>query len=204
MRSKIYWIALALAGLSAGALAQVGPNVQPTSGGMDKAGRIEPTVGDAGIAMCFGDGTGAMCKHRHQGDLGRGCENSLRTGGARLVADGMPRVSEDSVTFHVDGLPISTTVMYFQGTKAALGGFGYPFGDGIMCVSGSIRRLEVKRGNNGFSAYPGPFDPSISVVGNVSVRDPIRYYQVMYRDAGWMGTHTTFNLTNAWMVHWIP
>jgi hypothetical protein len=34
--------------------------------------------------------------------------------------------------------------------------------------------------------------------------EPIQYYQVMYRDWQAIAEADNFNLSNAWMVNWIP
>ena len=59
----------------------------------DAGGKIDPTVGDAGLASCFGDGTGIACPARNDGLPGHGCENSLGRGGALLAARGLARIS---------------------------------------------------------------------------------------------------------------
>jgi hypothetical protein len=203
MKSIGIWTAAVLGTLAVAATAQVAPNahrVRMYPGGVG----AEPRVDVSGSPLCFGDGSGAKCGGLIAGGRGHGCENHALTGGALLQAHGMPSLSDD--TFELDGssLPFSTTVLYLQGSKIVGNGYGYTFGDGVMCLSGSVRQIGVKRTASGFTTYPETGDMAIHTIGRVSMLEPIQYYQVMYRDWQAIAEADNFNLSNAWMVNWIP
>lgn len=200
------WTAFAVVLLAATAASQA-----PAALGRDlaNAGRmLGPTLGETSYALCFGDGTGAPCPAGNYGAPGRGCENSLGAGGALLWPRGEARVSSDTFKLHVDGVPRKSSVLYVQGTFAPNGGAGRSFGDGLMCVGGSMVKLGVCRIADGSSVFPPPSPggctASISMRGGIPLRGGTRYYQALYRDRSASGTRATFNLTNAWMQVWAP
>ncbi len=215
--------ALAWTGLAAAAAAQGGANVPGKGSNLDRAGglqprfevkhagsglpdaggKISPTVGEAGFPMCFGDGTGSPCSAK-PGTLGHGCENSWGLGGGLLSAEGVARVSQDTVVFTALALPPSSTVVYLQGTASLNNDRGTPFGDGVMCLSGYLTRLATKRTGDGNSVYPAPGEPSITTAGSVSPTGVTLIYQAFYRDEVPYGSRFDFNLTNAWTIHWAP
>jgi hypothetical protein len=94
--------------------------------------------------------------------------------------------------------------LYFQGTTQENGGLGTVFGDGLRCVSGTIVRLGTKANTAGGSSYPSGTDASVSVRGLVPPGGGVRNYQVWYRNAAAFCTSSTFNLTNAVSVTWVP
>lgn len=158
-----------------------------------------------GLTGCFGDGSGAPCPCANQSpSIARGgCTNSLGVG-AQLRAVGKASASLDSFALQASGMP-NSAVLYFQGTSAVNGGAGAPFGDGLRCVGGSIRRLGTKFNNLGSSNYPEVGEPSISERGGIGPFGVVtRYYQGWYRNAASFCSPSTFNLTNAIEVFWIP
>jgi len=204
MRKNGIWTAVSLVGLAVLATAQVKGDVTRTRIHADPAGGVVPTVGDAGSPMCFGDGTGAKCGAIIPGAPGHGCENSLATGGGLLQAHGMPKLSADSLELDASGLPFSTTAIYMQGSKLAGSGAGYTFGDGVMCLAGSVRMIAAKRTSDGYTTFPVRGDAPVHIAAKVSMLEPTQYYQVMYRDSVVLGRQDTYNLTNAWQVVWAP
>jgi hypothetical protein len=196
--------AVACASLAALATAQIRGDAQRTRMNQDPAGGVTPTVGDSGSAICFGDGTGAKCGGGTFGATGHGCENSLLNGGAIFRAHGMPKISDDSLELDAASLPFSTTAIYLQANKLANGGAGYTFGDGVMCLGGSVRMIATKRTFDGYTTFPMFGDPPIHIAGKVSMLEPTQYYQVMYRDTAILGQQANYNLTNAWQVVWAP
>jgi hypothetical protein len=136
-------------------------------------------------SFCSGDGSGTPCPCGNTGLAGRGCDNSFATGGAELTASGVPDFHE--LTLHGTSLPPTTAVVALRGTAQASGGNGTLFGDGLLCASGTIRRmgsgmtvagaidLDIPHG-----AGPGTF-----------------HYQLWYRNMPPFCTVDQFNTSNA-------
>lgn len=170
-------------------------------------GRDVPTA-DIGYPICFGDDTGQPCPFKNPGMKGRGCENSLGLGGGLFWADGVPRVSQDTVKLRVDFLPNATTIFFLQGSGCRNKELGFPFGDGLMCMGGSVIRLGVVSTKQGRAEFPALFGPScsasVSGAGMIPPSGGERYYQALYRDKLPIGKKAGFNLTNAWSMTWAP
>ena len=160
-----------------------------------------------GTPYCFGDGTGASCPcdPGQAGPVGGGCAHS-EGGGGRFRATGNAQVSLDSVTLHATGLPQTAVGLFFQGTSQQAGGIGSAFGDGLLCVNGTIIRMWIRGAAGGVINLGREVngDPSISSLGLVPPAGGTNYYQVWYRDAGSFCTPSTYNLTNALTMTWIP
>jgi len=170
-------------------------------------GDLKPRSAEAGYAICFGDESGAMCPTGNFGAPGQGCENSLGFGGL-LWAEGTARISRDNLVFHVANLPRRSTVLFLQSTGCRNGGLGFPFGDGVMCMGGSVMKLgavDPLGGHAVFPSYvPAPCFASLSALGRIPPYGGERYYQALYRDQKDFGTAAQFNLTNAWAIQWLP
>jgi hypothetical protein len=142
----------------------------------------EPTPATAG---CFGDGsTASACPCANTGALGRGCDNSGLTGGARLDGAGDP--SNDEVVLISSGELPSVLTIFLQGN--VLNTNGVLFGDGVRCAAGTLKRLYAKSASGGVAHAPWIGDPSITT-RSTTLGDPIfplsgqvRYYQAYYRD----------------------
>jgi len=159
----------------------------------------------AGTPMCFGDGSVAACPCLNTGGQGRGCQNSANTGGAELAATGT--TTPDTVVLQSSGeLPTALSI-FFQG-NASVGPL--PYGDGLRCTGGTLRRLYTKSATSGLASAPGPGDMSITdrsaALGVPIPADGRRYYQVYYRDANpafcSAPAGNTFNITNAVRINW--
>lgn len=200
------WAAFAAVLLAATAASQSPRNLGDDM--TNAGGKLGPAASETSYALCFGDGTGAPCPAGHFGALGRGCENSLEAGGAFLATHGEASVSSDSFSLHVDGIPRRTSVLFLQGTKLSNGGAGRPFGDGLLCLGGSVLKLGVCRVNDGSCVFPPVTaqgcSASISMLGGIPARGGTRDYQALYRDNRPAGTRANFNLTNAWVQVWTP
>jgi hypothetical protein len=98
--------------------------------------------------------------------------------------------------------------IFWQGTA----GLAVPVfaGDGLRCISGTMKRMYVKNAVNGIATAPQGGDLSITQ-RSAQLNDPIapgttRHYQIFYRDGApaWcpppMGS--TFNTTNAKSILW--
>jgi hypothetical protein len=171
-------------------------------GAVDAGGKIQQVVGDAGMPVCFGDGSGAKCPALNFGLPGHGCDNSLGNGGALLMGQGFPSVSKDSMVLDVGGLPLGTTVLFLQCPRLA----NPPsvFGDGLMCLGGPVLQLAMKRAGRGISSFPESGDVSLSQAGKIPSAGGTVIYQVLYRDSYPFTGRGQFNLSNAWLTPWAP
>jgi hypothetical protein len=155
------------------------------------------------LPFCAGDGsaTACPCGNASPPDSGRGCANSLGLTGF-VTAQGTASLTNDTVVLKGSGMP-NAGVLYFQGTAQMSGGAGLAFGDGLLCVSGTIRRLGVKFNSGNASSLPGSGDSLLSVSGALTGAATVSY-QLWYRDAIVFCTPDTFNLTNALSIVWAP
>ena len=170
---------------------------------VDGGGKIEPTEGQAGFPVCFGDGTGMKCPNNHTGQPGHGCDNSALTGGALFFANGAAKLSKDTMILHVTGVPANSTVLFVQAD--ALAKFPVTFGDGILCLGSPLTTVGVKRATYGQALYPEYGDELLSQKGQVPGTRTTLFYQVIYRDEGAAANHKMhFNLSNAWETVWAP
>lgn len=155
--------------------------------------------------FCSGDGSLlTACPCGNSGVEGRGCDNSSATGGATLVATG--QTDNDTVQFDSTGLPTSTVTVLLQAQNDSSSP-GIAFGDGLLCSTGSIKRLYVKVGSAGNVTAPGSGDLSVkdrsAAVGDPLTAGDTRYYQFYYRDANpSFCTSGTFNTSNGIEVQW--
>jgi hypothetical protein len=140
---------------------------------------------------------------------GRGCNNSSGTGGAQLTASGSARIAIDSVVLMTSGEKPGASSLVLQGSVMSANGF--VFGQGVRCVSGSLKRLYLKAAIAGSITAPGASDPSISA-RSAALGAPIapgmhRYYGVYYRDPIILGgcpATSGFNITQQLDVLWHP
>ena len=153
-------------------------------------------------SYCFGDGTGPACPCGNNGTAGRGCNTSAATGGAQLAASGT--TSPDTVVLTSSGELPTVLSIFLQGDNTIS---QVPFGDGLRCVAGILKRLYVKNASGGAVSAPAIGDPSITVrsaqLGDTIPAGGTRYYQVYYRDpnTGWCPS-LTFNVTNGVRIGW--
>jgi len=157
---------------------------------------------DVGALFCPGDGSASPCPCGPNAGGRGGCPNSVSPSGALLEAFGAPELANDTLLLRGLGMP-NAAVLYFQGTAPANGGNGSVFGDGLRCVTGSVRRLGTLNNAQGWSAYPGPGQARVSVAGQIAAPASL-HYQAWYRNAAAFCTGDTFNLTNGLTVVWMP
>ena len=155
-------------------------------------------------SFCYG--TALTCPCGNAGAPGHGCDNSQRTGGGLLLAQGRASVSNDSLALNVDGLVHPTNMIFLQGTGVAGGGAGTPFNDGILCVGGTIRRLAGRQAVNGFASLGAgnPGDQPLSALGLVPAIGGVFNYQAWYRNIAPYCTNAGDNASNAISVTWTP
>jgi len=157
--------------------------------------------------FCFGNGSLATaCPCSNFGLLGRGCENSSTTGGALLTATGA--VNPDTVVLTSSNELPHPLSIFLQGSVDSASGI--VFGDGVRCVTGTLKRLYTKNAVSGTTVAPVAGDPSITS-RSATLGDPItsgqtRSYQVYYRDnvLGFCPNPPgdAFNISNAVRVNW--
>lgn len=160
---------------------------------------------EPGTRFCFGDGSSLACPCANQGTTARGCNNSASTGGALLYATGTT-VPDTVVLRASDELPNALSI-FLQGNAVITAA---PFGDGLRCAGGILKRLYTKNASGGLVRAPEAGNPSITTQ-SANLGDPIlpgerRYYQVYYRDPNLafcpspMGN--SFNVTGAVKIVW--
>ncbi len=145
--------------------------------GADVPGDVLP-----GQPFCYGDGSVRQCPCANLGDGGAGCANSQSTAGALLTSSG--NTSPDTVVLTSSRELPSALSVFLQGDAQNANAF--LFGDGLRCVSGSLKRLYSKNASSGVVSAPTAGDLSITAQsaakGDVIPSGSTRYYQVYYRD----------------------
>jgi len=164
---------------------------------------LGPVVPEAGSAYCAGDGSASSCPCGNASFAGanQGCRHSLLVG-ANLNAVGTASIASDSLLLRADSMP-NTPMIFLQGSAAAGADAGAVFGDGLLCVGGTIRRLGAKLNTLGWSSYPLPGDPPVSVKGGASPGVTL-HYQAWFRDGAAYCSGGTWNLSNALALTWGP
>jgi hypothetical protein len=164
------------------------------------------TLGGPGTPFCFGDGTQGSCPCGNSGAAGHGCDNSASTGGALLASGGT--TSPDTLVLTSSGELPSATSVFLQGSTNL--GAGLPFGDGLRCAGGVLKRLGLHVAVAGTASYPQAGDNSITQQ-SANLGDPIapgstRYYQVYYRDPSptfcAAPTGNTWNISSGLSIVW--
>ncbi|HEV8113159.1 MAG TPA: calcium-binding protein [Planctomycetota bacterium] len=160
-------------------------------------------------SFCLGDGSGTACPCANTGRAQRGCETSTATGGAILVASGTTSLAGDTLQFACHGERAQALTVILQGTANSI---PVNYGDGLLCVAGSLKRLYVKGAQLGIVIAPFGSEPSVSArsaaLGDTIGSGETRYYQAYFRDP----TATfcpdppgnTWNVSNALSAVWDP
>ena len=142
---------------------------------------------------------------------GRGCDNSSATGGASLSAAGVAYLSNDTLAFTTSGEKASAPSLLLQGNAEVSG--GTPFGQGIRCVGGTLKRLFAKTAGNGsvtapdFGAGDAPVSSRSAALGMPLQPGQPYYYLVYYRDPivlGGCSSFATFNCTQTGVIAFWP
>ncbi len=145
------------------------------------------------------------------GGAGRGCDNSAATGGATLSASGIAYLSLDSLVLTTVGENPTATSILGQGDS--LLSPGVPFGHGVRCAGGSLKRMFAKTAVSGSISVPDfvAGDLSISArsaqLGSLIQPGQTRYYYVYYRDPFLLGgcpATSAFNSTQTASISWWP
>ncbi|MFT7484206.1 MAG: hypothetical protein ACI9F9_000046, partial [Candidatus Paceibacteria bacterium] len=148
---------------------------------------------EPGSPFCSGDGLSIACPCGNTGSTGDGCANT--TGfGARLAGSGTTGIGADDMLLTTTQLPANRFGLLFSGPNA----IESPFGDGIRCSGGSLKRYAVQ--NSG--AMGTMQQPNIASLGLVSAGDT-RHLQCWYRDPSGPCSGG-FNVSNAYTVTFQP
>ena len=172
---------------------------------------LEGLIATPGITFCEPGLQGVIvcpCANPPSGP-GRGCDNSSATGGATLTDTGLPSLAADTVVFTTTGEKPTAVSIVLQGTASIPA--GVPYGDGIRCVGGALKRLYIKNAVGGSITAPAGLEPPVSV-RSAALGQPIppgstRFYMVYYRDGQIFGCPpspgtATFNGTSGRSVKW--
>ena len=127
-----------------------------------------------------------------------GCRNSADIQGAALTVESGDAGADDVVLIAYGERPGALSIFLQGPWKTAV---GLSFGDGVRCVSGTLKRLYSKVATGGVVTAPLSGEPSIRT-RSAALGDPIpspalRYYQVWYRDGP-----GHFNITSALQINW--
>lgn len=158
----------------------------------------------AGTPFCFGDSTQVLppCPCGNNGTtLGNGCGNSLFAAGGVLSDAGNPGASALTDFLVLTASNVTGPGVFFQGTGTLFAPL--TFGDGLLCVTGTIVRIGFASPTLGVATYPGLGQPQIHVMGG-DVNTNIRSYQFWYRDAAPFCTSATHNVTSGVLITWLP
>jgi hypothetical protein len=138
----------------------------------------------------------------------RGCNNSANTGGAQLTATGVASLASDTLQFTSSGEKPTASSVFLQGTNQTA---GVVFGQGVLCMSGTLKRLYVHPAVAGSVSAPIGTDQSVSVrsatLGDVIAPGATRYYGVYYRDPTVLNgcpLTSSFNVSQQLGVLWAP
>ncbi|MBK7643742.1 MAG: PD40 domain-containing protein [Planctomycetes bacterium] len=156
---------------------------------------------------CAGDGSlPTSCPCGNTGAAGHGCASSAVAAGGVLEGEGGTNL--DAVTLAAHELLPHALSIFLQGDNVAV--MGLPFGDGLRCTAGVLRRLYTRNANGGIVSAPGPLDLGLraraQALGDPLPPGSLRIYQVYYRDPSASFCPApqggTWNITNAVSVQW--
>lgn len=161
--------------------------------------RVTPQQGAVGTGFCFGDGLGGACPCGNSGAVEEGCQNSTGQG-AILTAVGSPVIPADDIVFQGSQLPALKSAMLFAGPDEVNGGNGFPFGDGLRCAGGSIKRLDLRTTD---AVGEVSYGPGLGAIGGWIAGDT-RRFQIWCRDPQGGPCAGGFNLSNGLEIFFIP
>ncbi len=168
---------------------------------------IDALLGEEpGTGYCFGDpgsGTPCPCSNDNDGSVpGSGCANGVFASGARLTGSGVASVSADTLVLTASGMEPDNWGLYFQADNDLSP--GVPWGDGLRCAGGALRRLEPRLADGS-----GVSQTTVTIstkAGNVTAGS-VKRYQCWYRNplAPPCGPGVNdFNATGGYEVVWGP
>ena len=128
---------------------------------------------EVGTAFCFGDGSSGACPCGNMGAAGSGCANSTGAG-ATLRGYGNPTVGADTLLLVAHQVPSPVLGIFLSGPQQVA---AQPFGDGLRCIGGSLRRLGAVMTANGSASNPVALSSAEGLQGG-----ELRHYQFWYRN----------------------
>lgn len=150
-------------------------------------------------SFCAGDGSGSPCPCANFGGTGEGCANSTGAG-AVLVAAGSASVALDNLSFTGEQFPVNQPGLLFSADNAINGGNGNPFGDGLRCAGGNLKRLGVVTADAaGRMDWGGGFAAAGGWISGDTKR-----FQGWYRDPSFACSGAGFNFTQGIEVTFVP
>jgi len=157
---------------------------------------IVVTDGVPVLSYCPGDGSGSACPCGNTGSSGAGCANSTGAG-ALLATSGSTSVALDDLVIELTHAPALHSAIVFEGSGPNTA--GYPFHDGLLCVTPPVRRLRLGQtsASGALSFGPGFIAASGWSAGTA------RYVQSWFRDGGGP-CGTSSNTSNALELHLLP
>ncbi len=168
------------------------------------------TTMDNLVAFCFGDGRGTACPCGNDAPAGSttGCLNSSGEG-ARLVANGAPDTSDDTLRFRIEGGPIGSFALLVSGQRALptlSPGTGISSFDGLRCVGGGILRHGT-RAIDALGETPHGWGRPDGPLGGLGAHARVapgeaRFYQAFLRENPALGCGHGLTTTNAVRVTW--
>ena len=157
----------------------------------------------SGVAFCFSNDTAGQCPCGNSvtADWGRGGCPAQGERNPRLEVQGQTRFGAgggDFARFLADFVG-DGPVFLLQADTATLQ--GRPFGNGLLCLGGSMRRVATTMAYNGFAMVPPA--PGFDLAARFGVTGPgWRYYQVAYRMPAGFCNPAAVGFTNAVAVLW--
>jgi hypothetical protein len=165
-----------------------------------------PIGDEPGVGYCFGDpgsGTACPCSNDNDGSVpGSGCDNGAFSSGARLSGSGVASINSDSLVLTTRSLEPNNSGLYFQANNDLSP--GSPWGDGLQCAGGSLKRLQVR-----FADAQGTSSTTVGIsakAGNVTAGSTKRYqcwYRTISNPPCGLGVND-FNSSNGYEVMWLP
>ncbi|MBL8858901.1 MAG: exo-alpha-sialidase [Planctomycetes bacterium] len=152
----------------------------------------------AGVRYCFGNGGGTACPCGNVGLPNHGCNTSEGTGGVALTAQNFAPNGGGGGTVNILATNFPPAAMVpgqlFSGTATVAGGAGVVFGDGLLCVGGTITRLGVAFSQNGATLFP------VVHAGGAGAR----HYQLWFRNnpLAFCDPAAAYNMSNAVTLIW--
>ncbi len=165
--------------------------------------RVVVTESSGEIFGTCGQGANSPCGN--SSDECSGCRNSTGSG-AQLIAVNRDKLMASTAEGEAGGfnvrainLPFGAPILLFSGQNQLNDGQGVPFGNGLRCVGGSLKRLGVRFADAGGSAAWVRIPP-IEIWGSTPNFGDSRSLQGWYREADGGLCGGLFNLTNGYTV----
>lgn len=164
------------------------------------------------------------CNANQPTTAGAGCNGlspgSIPTGGAKLSSSGTASLTGttpgvNTLKLTVVGMPTAATESCFLIQGPTVGATPLTFGQGLRCVNGALKRLQLHSGSpnvvGGVSSWPAPgdFSPTIqarsAALGVTITAGQTFHYMIQYRQSLFIAPcvfPANFNASNAESVLW--